>query len=105
MRDVLPDEVALRDWAMGQILAVYRRYGFVRIETPAEESLRRLIRSDGGDNEDRLYKTLNRREKLQTAGRPAAMPALRLRFDLPVPLVRYYAHHLARLPQQLKAIQ
>jgi len=42
MRDVLPDEVALRDWAMTQIVAVYRRHGFVRIETPAVESLRLL---------------------------------------------------------------
>ena len=70
MRDVLPDEVALRDWAMAQILAVYRRHGFVRIETPAVESLRLLLRSDGGDNEKLIFKILKRGEKLQAAGRP-----------------------------------
>jgi histidyl-tRNA synthetase len=105
MRDVLPDEVALRDWAMAQILAVYRRHGFVRIETPAVESLRLLLRSDGGENEKLIFKILKRGEKLQTAGRPADMADLGLRFDLTVPLVRYYAHNLARLPQPLKAIQ
>jgi len=67
MRDVLPGEVALRDWAMAQILTVYRRHGFVRIETPAVESLRLLLRSDGGENEKLIYKILKRGEKL--AGR------------------------------------
>jgi histidyl-tRNA synthetase len=105
MRDVLPDEVALRDWAMAQILAVYRRHGFVRIETPAVESLRLLLRSDGGENEKLIFKILKRGEKLQTAARPEDMADLGLRFDLTVPLVRYYAHNLARLPQPLKAIQ
>jgi histidyl-tRNA synthetase len=105
MRDVLPDEVALRDWAMAQILAVYRRHGFVRIETPAVESLRLLLRSDGGENEKLIYKILKRGERLATAGRPEDMADLGLRFDLTVPLVRYYAHNHARLPQPLKAIQ
>ena len=105
MRDVLPDEVALRDWAMAQILAVYRRHGFVRIETPAVESLRLLLRSDGGENEKLIFKILKRGEKLQAAGRPEDMADLGLRFDLTVPLVRYYAHNHPRLPQPLKAIQ
>ncbi|MEX2220310.1 MAG: histidine--tRNA ligase [Candidatus Rokuibacteriota bacterium] len=104
MRDVLPDEVALRDWAMAQILAVYRRHGFVRIETPAVESLRLLLRSDGGENEKLIYKILKRGDKLAAAG-AEDLADLGLRFDLTVPLVRYYAHNLARLPQPLKAIQ
>ncbi len=105
MRDVLPDEVALRDWAMGQILTVYRRHGFVRIETPAVESLRSLLRSDGGENEKLIFKILKRGEKLAAAGRAEEMADLGLRFDLTVPLVRYYAQNHARLPQPLKAIQ
>src|SRR6185437_17015073 len=105
MRDVLPDEVALRDWAMAQILAVYRRHGFVRIETPAVESLRLLLRSDGGENEKLIFKILKRGEKLSTAGHPDDLADLGLRFDLTVPLVRYYAQNHARLPQPLKAIQ
>jgi len=105
MRDVLPDEVALRDWAMAQILTVYRRHGFVRIETPAVESLRLLLRSDGGENEKLIFKILKRGEKLTTAGSADEMADLGLRFDLTVPLVRYYAQNQARLPQPLKAIQ
>jgi histidyl-tRNA synthetase len=105
MRDVLPDEVALRDWAMAQILAVYRRHGFVRIETPAVESLRLLLRSDGGENEKLIFKILKRGEKLTSAAGPDDLADLGLRFDLTVPLVRYYAHNHARLPQPLKAIQ
>jgi histidyl-tRNA synthetase len=105
MRDVLPDEVALRDWAMAQILTVYRRHGFVRIETPAVESLRLLLRSDGGENEKLIFKILKRGEKLATAGSADEMADLGLRFDLTVPLVRYYAQNQARLPQPLKAIQ
>jgi histidyl-tRNA synthetase len=105
MRDVLPDEVALRDWAMAQILTVYRRHGFVRIETPAVESLRVLLRSDGGENEKLIFKILKRGEKLATAGSADDMTDLGLRFDLTVPLVRYYAQNQARLPQPLKAIQ
>lgn len=105
MRDVLPDEVALRDWAMAQILTVYRRHGFVRIETPAVESLRLLLKSDGGENEKLIYKILKRGEKLATAEGGEDLADLGLRFDLTVPLVRYYAHNLAKLPQPLKAIQ
>jgi histidyl-tRNA synthetase len=105
MRDVLPDEVALRDWALAQILAVYRRHGFVRIETPAVESLRLLLRSEGGENEKLIFKILKRGEKLAAAGSPEDMADLGLRFDLTVPLVRYYAHNHAWLPQPLKAIQ
>ena len=105
MRDVLPEEVALRDWAMVQILTVYRRHGFVRIETPAVESLRLLLRSDGGENEKLIYKILKRGEKLAAAGGAEDLADLGLRFDLTVPLVRYYAHNHAKLPQPLKAIQ
>jgi len=105
MRDVLPDEVAVRDWALAQILTVYRRHGFVRIETPAVESLRLLLRSEGGENEKLIFKILKRGEKLATAGSAEEMADLGLRFDLTVPLVRYYAQNHARLPQPLKAIQ
>ncbi|HKW90959.1 MAG TPA: histidine--tRNA ligase [Methylomirabilota bacterium] len=104
MRDVLPGEVTLRDWAMAQILTVYRRHGFVRIETPAVESLRLLLRSEGGENEKLIYKILKRGERLATAA-GAELADLGLRFDLTVPLVRYYAHNHSRLPQPLKAIQ
>jgi histidyl-tRNA synthetase len=107
MRDVLPDEVELRDAATQAIVRVYRSYGFRRIETPALESLRLLLGSDGGENEKLIFKVLKRGEDLETAvasgGRELA--DLGLRFDLTVPLARYYAENHARLPDPLKAIQ
>ncbi|HEV8583862.1 MAG TPA: ATP phosphoribosyltransferase regulatory subunit, partial [Methylomirabilota bacterium] len=67
MRDVLPDEVELRDAAVSEIVAVYRAYGFRRIETPALESLRLLAGSEGGDNEKLIFKVLKRGEELESA--------------------------------------
>jgi histidyl-tRNA synthetase len=107
MRDVLPDEVELRDAATQTIVGVYRSYGFRRVETPALESLRLLLGSDGGENEKLIFKVLKRGEDLESAlasgGRELA--DLGLRFDLTVPLARYYAENHARLPDPLKAIQ
>ena len=106
MRDVLPPEVELRDAATQQILAVYRSFGFRRIETPALESLRLLAGSDGGENEKLIFKVLRRGEDLEAALRSGGELAdLGLRFDLTVPLARYYAENHARLPDPLKAIQ
>ena len=107
MRDVLPDEVELRDAAVQQILAVYRSYGFRRIETPALESLPLLIGSEGGENEKLIFKILKRGEDLETAVRAGEreLADLGLRYDLTVPLARYYAENHARLPDPLKAIQ
>jgi histidyl-tRNA synthetase len=105
MRDLLPEEVAVRDRALSTILDVYRRHGFVRIETPAVESLRLLTRSEGGENEKLIYKILKRGEKLASAKSGEDLADLGLRFDLTVPLARYYANNHARLPHPLKAIQ
>jgi histidyl-tRNA synthetase len=106
MRDILPPETELRDAATQQILAVYRSYGFRRIETPALESLKLLGSSDGGDNEKLIFKVLKRGEDLDGAVRGGGELAdLGLRFDLTVPLARYYAENHAQLPDPLKAIQ
>ncbi len=106
MRDLLPAEVELRDAATQQILAVYRSFGFRRIETPALESLRRLVGSEGGENEKLIFKVLKRGEDLEDAQRAGGELAEHgLRFDLTVPLARYYAENHAQLPDPLKAIQ
>jgi histidyl-tRNA synthetase len=107
MRDVLPDEVELRDAATQAIVGVYRSYGFRRIETPALESLRLLIGSEGGENEKLIFKVMKRGEDLESAlaGGGRDLADLGLRFDLTVPLARYYAENHARLPDPLKAIQ
>jgi histidyl-tRNA synthetase len=107
MRDLLPDEVELRDLALSRILDAYRSYGFRRVETPALESLRLLAGGQGGENEKLIFKVLKRGERLASAegDEGGDLADLGLRFDLTVPLARYYAHHHARLPQPLKAIQ
>ena len=107
MRDVLPAEVELRDAAAQQIVTVYRSYGFRRIETPALESLPLLIGSEGGENEKLIFKVLKRGEDLEAALRQDGreLADLGLRYDLTVPLARYYAENHAQLPDPLKAIQ
>jgi histidyl-tRNA synthetase len=107
MRDILPDEAEVRDATAQTILAVYRRYGFRRVETPALENIQLLTGGGGGENEKLIFKVLKRGEKLDLAGATgeADLVDLGLRFDLTVPLARYYAHNHARLPKPLKAVQ
>ena len=107
MRDILPDEAELRDAAARTILGVYRRFGFRRIETPALESLQLLTRGEGGENEKLIFKVLKRGERLDLgrAIQEADLVDLGLRFDLTVPLARYYAHNHPKLPKPLKVVQ
>src|SRR5262245_22102708 len=100
MRDILPPEAELRDATAATILTVYRRYGFRRVETPALENLRLLTGGGGGENEKLIFKVLKRGEKLALdAGTTEGdLTDLGLRFDLTVPLARYYAQNQAKLP-------
>src|SRR5437016_6824632 len=104
MRDLLPAQVATRDWASARILDVYASYGFTRIETPAVENLKVLVGAQGGENEKLIFKIMKRGEKL-SASEPTDAADLGLRFDLTVPLARYYAHLHATLSQPFRAIQ
>ncbi|MGQ0553761.1 MAG: histidine--tRNA ligase [Planctomycetota bacterium] len=108
MRDLLPQECALRDAATAAILSVYRSFGFARIETPALEHLELLASGQGGENEKLIFKILRRGEKLDLAKPGLSESDLvdaGLRFDLTVPLARYYAEHQAELPLPFKSIQ
>ncbi len=115
MRDLLPDEVALRDWATSVIIATYKSFGFTRIETPAVESIELLKRGDGGENLALIYEILKRGEKLDKAleeGTASGAASLKdslsdlgLRFDLTVPLARFYANNNAAIPNPFKSIQ
>jgi histidyl-tRNA synthetase len=107
MRDILPDEAEMRDATAAAILDVYRQYGFRRVETPALEHIQLLTHGEGGENEKLIYKILKRGAKLDLASARSEMDLvdLGLRFDLTVPLVRYYANNHADLPRPLKAVQ
>jgi histidyl-tRNA synthetase len=108
MRDLLPREGELRDQATSIILETYRKYGFVRVETPAMENIENLTGGEGGENEKLVFKVLKRGEKLsssQAGAGGAELADLGLRFDLTVPLARYYAGNFSALPNPLKAVQ
>ncbi|MCA9803106.1 MAG: histidine--tRNA ligase [Cyanobacteria bacterium HKST-UBA02] len=105
-RDLLPAEVALRDWATQIIKHTYESFGFTRIETPAIENIDLLKRGEGGENLQLIFEILKRGEKLEAALKEGSeLSDLGLRFDLTVPLVRFYANNLNDLPNPFKAIQ
>ena len=107
MRDFLPQEKAIRNELLAKIVGSYASHGFQEIETPALEAIERLSSGDGGDNEKFAFKVLKRGEDLEQAigQNPDDLADLGLRYDLTVPLTRYYATNHAKLPKVFKAIQ
>ena len=108
MRDLLPREQALRDYIQGQILATYRAAGFQRISTPILEDMENLDKSEGGDNLNLIFKVLKRGDKLEHAlasGDEKQLSDMGLRYDLTLPLSRYYAANRNELPNPFKVIQ
>ena len=112
MRDFLPVEKAKRDRVLASIRDTYKKHGYQEIETPALEDLSRLTSGQGGDNEKLAYRVMKRGEELERAVADAShtestdqLADLGLRFDLTVPLTRYYATNAAKLPRVFKAIQ
>ncbi len=107
MKDILPAEMQLRDYCIGIIKKTYGEFGFTSIETPAVESLANLNSKQGGENEKLIFKVMKRGEKLnlETAKEENDLTDSGLRYDLTVPLVRYYANHQGELPSPFKALQ
>jgi histidyl-tRNA synthetase len=108
MRDFLPAEKARRERILGVIRGVYRAHGFDEIETPVAEDSERLHAGLGGDNEKLAFGILKRgltRDDLQAAQEPLDLADLGLRFDLTVPLARFYASHRAELASVFRSIQ
>ena len=107
MKDILPAEMQIRDYVIGQIKDTYRGFGFTQIETPCVESIGNLSSKQGGENEKLIFKILKRGEKLnlETAQNEADLVDGGLRYDLTVPLSRFYANHAAELPKPFKALQ
>lgn len=109
MRDFLPAEKAKRESVLGVIKGVYGSYGFQEVETPALENLDRLTSGQGGDNEKLAYRVMKRGAELDSALESLesvdVLADLGLRFDLTVPLTRFYATNRSSLPTVFKAIQ
>ncbi|MBR0382031.1 MAG: histidine--tRNA ligase [Eubacterium sp.] len=106
--DYLPEQAALRDYLQKTICDVYEHSGFARITTPVVEDIENLDKSEGGDNLNLIFKVMKRGEKLAKAleaGDPDGIADMGLRYDLTLPLSRYYAHNRASLPQPFKVIQ
>ncbi len=106
--DYLPGEAALRDLIMTKIRDVYKNNGFMRIMTPAIEDVENLDKSEGGDNLNLIFKIMKRGEKLEKAlaeGDEKGLADLGLRYDLTLPLCRYYAANKEKLPTPAKCIQ
>ncbi|AWW26739.1 MULTISPECIES: histidine--tRNA ligase [unclassified Acetobacterium] len=106
-RDILPEEAKIRDRLEQQILAVYRAHGFSRIETPVMENLELLLGSDGGENLKMLFTVLKRGEKLNLNPDASVLDLcdMGLRFDLTLPLSRFYSNNQEVLETPFKAIQ
>ena len=107
MKDVLPEEMQLRDYVTRLVKETYSTFGFSSIETPAVEHIENLCSKQGGENEKLIFKILKRGEKLQlTEGvKEEDLVDSGLRYDLTVPLSRYYSNHAAELPSPFKALQ
>lgn len=107
MKDILPAEMQIRDYVIGVIKDTYGKFGFTSIETPCVENIGNLNSKQGGDNEKLIFKILKRGEKLnlETAETENDLVDGGLRYDLTVPLVRYYSNNQASLPSPFKALQ
>ncbi len=107
MKDILPEEMAVRDYVQSVIKETYRSFGFTPIETPCMENIANLSNKQGGENEKLIFKVLKRGEKLNVAEakEEADVVDFGMRYDLTVPLVRYYSNHSAELPSPFKALQ
>ena len=107
MRDFLPVEKLKRDIVLNTIRSTYLSHGFQEIETPALEDLERLTSGQGGDNEKLAFRVMKRGEELERSlgGDADDLADLGLRYDLTVPLTRYYATNRTKLPKVFKAIQ
>lgn len=106
--DYLPSEVLVRDYLQSTILETYRSCGFERITTPIIEDIENLDKSDGGENLNLIFKIMKRGEKLDAALASAnekELADMGLRYDLTLPLTRYYANNRAKLPIPFKVIQ
>ncbi len=107
MKDIMPAEMQIRDYVTSLVKETYKTFGFTPIETPAVEHIENLLSRQGGENEKLIFKILKRGEKLVLTPdiTPDELADSGLRYDLTVPLSRFYSCHAAELPTPFKALQ
>ncbi len=107
MKDILPEEMQIRDYVQNVIKETYRSFGFTPIETPCMENIANLSNKQGGENEKLIFKVLKRGEKLKLAEAECEADLVDngLRYDLTVPLARFYSNNANNLPSPFKALQ
>ncbi len=107
MKDILPEEMQVRDYVQQVIKDTYRSFGFTPIETPCMENIANLSNKQGGENEKLIFKVMKRGEKLKVeeAKVEADLVDFGMRYDLTVPLVRFYSNNANNLPSPFKALQ
>ncbi len=107
MKDILPEEMQIRDYVMHVIKETYCSFGFTPIETPCMENIANLSNKQGGENEKLIFKVLKRGEKLklETARNENDVVDYGMRYDLTVPLARFYSNNSNSLPAPFKALQ
>ena len=108
MKDIEPREMEIRQFILSKIREVYTRFGFTEIETPNIEHIENLLSDQGWDNEKLIFKILKRGEKLDKAFESGNMNEIvdsGLRYDLTVPLCRFYSNNKDKLTMPFKAMQ
>lgn len=107
MKDILPQEMRIRDYVIRVIEETYASFGFTHIETPCVEHIENLNCKAGGENEKLIFRIMKRGEKLRidSESTEESLTDSGLRYDLTVPLVRFYSQNNAELPNPFKALQ
>jgi histidyl-tRNA synthetase len=107
MKDIMPKEMEIRDYVIGLIKETYKTFGFCSVETPCVEHIENLSSKQGGENEKLIFKILKRGEKLKLEEAKEELDLVDggLRYDLTVPLSRYYSNNANDLPSPFKALQ
>ena len=107
MKDILPEEMRIRDYCISMIEKTYESFGFSHIETPGVEHIENLCSNQGGENEKLIFKIMKRGDKLNLseASSENDLADSGLRYDLTLPLSRFYANNQATLPAPFKALQ
>lgn len=107
MKDIMPREMEIRDYVIGLIKETYKTFGFTSVETPCVEHIENLSSNQGGENEKLIFKIMKRGEKLKLAEASceADLTDSGLRYDLTLPLSRYYSNNANDLPSPFKSLQ